>query len=190
MADSERLSFPNGIPGVASGVARGRGYSCYDLATLPPKGLELEPGAPILAPDGSRYAVVFDCGGLWASSTVMLHDLPSPRASGRIEMAGLIGAGFSPDGRRLALLSGRNPMTPPGLETRYDLELRLLDPATARVLVTIPSPGQTWGDSGWKFSRDGTYLAIHYRTQIDDDRPGDPNPPNITKIDIWDLRPR
>ncbi len=157
---------------------------------MPPKGVELEPGAPIIAPDGSRYAAVLDCRGLWGSSTVVLHDLPSSRTSGPIEMPGLIGAGFSPDGRRLALLSGRNPVTPSGLETRYDLELRLLDPITARVRVTIPSPGQTWGDSGWKFSPDGEYLAIHYRTQIDDDRPGDPDPPNITKVDIWEIPTR
>ena len=190
MANSERLPFPNGIQSMAPQDARSRGYSCYDLTTLPPKGLELEPAALIVAPDGGRYAAVLSRGGMWGSSSVVLHDLPSSRETGRIEMAGLIGAAFSPDGRWLALLAGRDPVTPFGFETRYDLELRLLDPTSARVRVTNPSPGQTWGNSGWKFSPDGKYLAINYRTEIDDARPGDPNPSDIMKLDIWEIPPR
>jgi WD40 repeat protein len=189
-ASSARLAATYVIQSMDPRVARDQGHYCYDLTTLPPKGLELESGAPIVAPDGSRYAAVPSPGGLWGSSTVSLHGLPSSRETGHIEMAGLIGAGFSPDGRWLALLLGRNPVTPPGWETRYDLELRLLDPTSARVRVTLPSPGQTWGTSGWKFSPDGKYLAVNYRTQIDDDRPGDPNPSHIMKLDIWEIPTR
>ncbi len=183
-----RLLFPNGMLDTAVPADQGKGYACYDLATLPPRGLALEPGERVIAPDVSRYATVLSRGGMWGSASVVLHDLPSSRESGHIEIPGLIGAGFSPDGRRLALLSGRNAATTPGSETRYVLEIRLLDPTTARVLVTIPSPGETWGNYGWTFSPDGRYLAIHHRTGSNISRPGDAEPnERPMNLDIWEI---
>ncbi|TXT24193.1 MAG: hypothetical protein FD138_3108 [Planctomycetota bacterium] len=52
-------------------------------------------------------------------------------------------------------------MIPQSSETRSVLEMQLLDPATTRVLVTIPSPGPTWGNYSWRFSSDGNTLAVH-----------------------------
>ena len=120
-----------------------------------------------------------------------MHDLPSLREIGRVEADGLVGAGFSPDGRWLALQVGRQEELPPGLGTRYLLGIRLLDPATARVMVTIPSPGGTWGNHGWKFSPDGKSLAVYYHTGSNVSRPGDPNPSDRPMtLEIWEIQPR
>jgi hypothetical protein len=106
-------------------------------------------------------------------------------------MAGLSGAGFSPDGRWLALLAGRHLAVPPVAETRWVWEIRLVDPATARPLATIPSPGQSWGNHGWKFSPDGKSLAVSYRTGSNEFRPGEPDPSDRPMtLEIWELLPR
>ena len=186
-----RWFIPNGMSGTASRADRGREYACYDLSTLPPKGLELESGATLIAPGSNRYASLLGNGGLWRSASVVRHDLPSSRESGRIEIPGLIGAGFSPDGRWLTLMTGRHAAMPPGSETRYALEIRRLDPATARAVVTIPSPGETWGNYGWTFSPDGKYLAVSYRTGSNASGPGDPDPNDRPmNVDIWEIPPR
>ena len=178
------LLFPSGLPHMRPSVERAGGYFCYDLATLPPRRVELRPGEMAIAPVGSRYAAVL---GL----TVSLHDLPSLREGGRIEVAGrVVGAGFSPDGRWLALLVGRHEAIPPGTESRYLLELELVDPTTARVVATIPSPGQTWGNYGWKFSPDGSTVAVRYRTGSNVSRPGDPDPSDRPmSLELWEIRP-
>jgi WD40 repeat protein len=186
-----RLLFPNGLTRMHPQMDQGGEHSCYNLTTMPPKRLELGSGEVVISPDGRRYAAVL--GKRWSGVplTVVLHDLPSLGESGRFEVAGLMGADFSPDGRWLALLVGRHEVVPPGSAAQWVLEIRLLDPATARVLATIPSPGQTWGNYGWKFSPDGKYLAVDYRTGSNVSGPGEPDPSDRPmNLDLWELPPR
>jgi hypothetical protein len=153
--------------------------------------VELEPGEMAISPDGSRYAVVRGKRGAGVPLTMSRQQLPSLREVGRIEVAGLVGAGFSPDGRWLALLAGRHQAVPPGTGTRYLQEIRLVDPATARVVATVPSPGQTWGNYGWKFSPDGTFLAVDYRTGSNVSLLGDPDPfDRPMNLEVWEIQPR
>jgi WD40 repeat protein len=186
-----RFLFPNGMPRLDPQIGRGGPFFCYDLATLPPVRLELESGELVISPDGRRYAAVRGERGRGVPLIVALRDLPSQRESSLVEVDGLVGAGFSPDGRWLALLVGRNEVIIPSTEMRYALKIQLLDPTTARVLVTIPSPGQTWGNYGWKFSPDGKSLAVYYRTGSNVQGPGDPDPSDRPmNLEIWELPPR
>jgi hypothetical protein len=185
-----RLLFPSGLRHMDPGIQQAESYLCYDLATLPPNRVELGPGEMAIAPVGSRYAAVHGRRGTGDPLTVSLHDLPSLRESGRIEVTGLVGAGFSPDGHCLALLVGRHEAIPPGTESRYLLELALVDPAAARVVATIPSPGPTWGNYGWKFSPDGSTVAVRYRTGSNVSRPGAPDPlERPMSLELWEIRP-
>jgi len=185
-----KLLFPNGLPRIDPQIGQGEEYYCFDLTTMPPSRLDLGPGELIISPDGRRYAAVRGERNIGEPCTLTLYDLPSLRESGRFNITGLCGAEFSPDGRWLALLVGRHQVIPPGSETRYVLEIRLLDPATARVLVTIPSPGPTWGNYGFKFSPDGNSLAIYYRTGSNISRLGDPDPAfRPMNVEIWEIPP-
>ena len=166
-------------------------YDCFDLATMPPKRLELGSAELAISPDGRRYASLRGERGTGAPIIVALHELPSLRGIGEVEADGLAGAGFSPDGRWLALLVGRIEVLPPGPETRYVQEIRLIDPATARLRLTIPSPGQTWGNYGWKFAPDGKSLAVYYRTGSNVGSLGDPDPSDRPMtVEIWEVPPR
>jgi len=192
-----RLLFPNGLRRMDPSIGRSEGYYAYDLSELPPKLLELESAELAISPDGRRYAALRGKVGSGGPFTVSLHDLPSLHETGQYELTGLVGAGFSPDGRWLALMAYRHETMTSGpesrrvMETRSFLEIRLLDPATARVPATIPSPGQTWGNYGWKFSPDGKSLAVDYRTGSNAYRPGDPDPlDRPMNVDIWELPPR
>jgi hypothetical protein len=119
-----------------------------------------------------------------------MHELPSSREIGQVEAEGLLGAGFSPDGRWLAFLVGRNEERPDGSGTRYVREIRLIDPATARVTVTISSPGENWGNVGWKFSTDGKTLAVYHGTGSNVSRPGEPDPSDRPLIvELWKIGP-
>jgi hypothetical protein len=185
------LLFPNGLTRMHPQISQGGEHSCYDLTTLPPRRLDLGPSELVISPDGRRYAALHGERFKGVPLALSLHDLPSLRESGRIDATGLSGAGFSPDGRWLALLVGRNAAIAPGQETRYVLEIRLVDPATARVEATIASPGQTWGNYGWKFSPDGKSLAVYYRTGSNVSGPGDPDPSDRPmNLDIWELPPQ
>jgi WD40 repeat protein len=186
-----RLLFPSGLPRMDPHIVRAEGYSYYDLTTLPPNRVELETGELVISPDGSRYAAVRGKRGAPGPLTVSLHDLPSLRESGRIEVAGLVGAGFSPDGRWLALVAGRHEVLPTGTGTRYLREVRLVDPVTVRVVATIPAPEQIWGNPGWKFSPDGKSLAVYYRTGSNVSRPGEPDPSDRPMtLELWEIEPR
>ena len=191
-ADGQSL-FPGGLPGIdpyTAPVGVGE-HPFYDLTTLPPKRRGLGTGEIAIAPDGSRYAELQGRRYSGEPLRLVLHDLPSLREIGRVELTGLVGAKFSPDSRWLALLVGRNEIVPPGPETRYILEIRLLDPATARVSVTIPSQGQTWGNYEWKFSPNGKYLAVDYRPGSGVTQLGDPDPfDRPANLDIWEIPPR
>jgi WD40 repeat protein len=187
-----RLLFPGGLPRIDPQILRVEGYYCYDLSTLPPKRVELETGELVISPDESRYAVLRGQRGGREPPALSLYELPSLREIGRPEVAGrLVGAGFSPGGRWLALLVGRHEALPAGTGTRYLLDVRLVDPATARLVATIPAPGETWGNYGWKFSPDGKCLAIFYRTGSNVSRPGDPDPSSRPMaVELWEIEPR
>jgi WD40 repeat protein len=186
-----RLLFPGGLPRIDPQIRWQVGYYCYDLAALPPRRVELEPREMVISPDGSRYAAVRGQRGGREPLAVSLYELPSLREIGRTEVAGLVGAEFSPDGRWLALLAGRHEAIPAGTGTRYLLDFRLVDPATSRVVATIPAPGESWGDCGWKFSPDGKSLAIYYRTGSNVSRPGDPDPfDRPMTVELWEIEPR
>ena len=188
-----RLLFPSGLPGIdpyTAPVGVGE-HPFYDLTTLPPKRRGLGTGEIAIAPNGSRYAELQGQRYMGNPVLVVLHDLPSLRESGRIELNGFLGGRFSPDSRWLALLVGRNEVIPPASESRYVQEIQLLDPTTARVSVTIPSPGQIWGSPAWKLSPDGKYLAVTYQTGSNVSRPGDPNPlDRPANLDIWEIPSR
>jgi hypothetical protein len=183
-----KLLFPNGMPRIEPQMGQGKEHQAYDLAAMPPARLDLGPVEVAISPDGSRYAAVIGERFKRGALALALHDLPSLRETGRCEVDGLVGAGFSPDGRRLALLFGRHEAQPGWPGTRYVLEIRLLDPITARVLATIPSPGPTWGNYGWKFSPDGKSLAVRYPTGSNISGPGDPSPADHPMtLEIWDI---
>jgi hypothetical protein len=58
-------------------------------------------------------------------------------------------------------------------------------------MATIPSPGPTWGNYGWKFSPDGKSLAVHYRTGSNVSLLGDPDPSDRPmNLEIWEITPR
>ncbi len=186
-----KLLFPGGLPRVEPDIQRNGSYYCYDLARLPPRRIELESGEMVVSPDGRRSAAVRGKRFAGQALTVSLHDLPSLRESGRIDATGLAGAEFSPDGRWLTLLVGRREVLASGTETRYVLEIRFVDAATARVIATIPSPGQSWGNYGWKFSPDGKSLAVFYRTGSNVALEGDPDPfDRPMTLEIWEIRDR
>ncbi len=106
-------------------------------------------------------------------------------------MTGLEGAEFSPDGRWLALLVGHHEARPAGPGSRYVREVQLYDVAGGRVLVTIPTAEETWGNYGWKFSPDGRSIAVYYRTGSNVSRPGDPDPTDRPmSVDVWALPAR
>ncbi|MEJ7637930.1 MAG: hypothetical protein WKF75_08105, partial [Singulisphaera sp.] len=185
------LLFPNGLPFMQPQIGQKEEYYCFDLTTMPPSRLNLGHGELIISPDGRRYAAVRGGRGTGNPRPVVLHELPSLREIGRLDVTGLDGAGFSPDGRWLALLVWRNEVIPPGSERRPVMEIQLLDPATARVLVTIPSPGPTWGNYGWRFTPDGNILAVYYRTGSNTSRPGDPDPSDRPmNVEIWEIPAR
>lgn len=185
------LLFPNGLPFMHPQIAQPEEYYCFNLATMPPSRLNLGPGEMIISPDGRRYAAVQGERGTGEPRPLVLHELPSLRALGRLDVTRLAGAGFSPDGRWLALLVWRYEVIHPGSETQSVLEIQLVDPATARVLVTIPSPGPTWGNYGWTFSPDAKTLAVYYRTGSNTSRLGDPDPfDQPMNVEIWEITPR
>src|SRR5262249_45517152 len=137
------------------------------------------------------YAAVRGERGTGNPRPVVLHELPSLHEIGRLDVTGLDAAGFSPDGRWLALLVWRNEVISSGSETRPVMEIQLLNPATARVLVTISSPGPTWGNYGWRFSPDGKTLAVYYRTGSTVSRLEDPDPfDRPMNVEIWEIPPR
>jgi hypothetical protein len=106
-------------------------------------------------------------------------------------VTGLVEAGFSPDGRWLALLVGRDEEMPGGQGTEYRMEIQLLDPATAWVAATVSSPGRTWGNWGWTFSPDGKSLAVFYRTGSNVHQPGEPEPNDRPmNAEVWEIQPR
>ncbi len=185
-----RLLFPGGMPRIEPQMSQWKGPPVYDLATMPPVRLPLESGELAISPDGRRYAALIGERFQGGPLALSLRNLPSMRETGRREVNGLVGAGFSPDGRWLAILVGRHEAMPAGSGSRYVLETQLLDPLTARVLATIPSPGPTWGNYGWKFSPDAKSLAIDYRTGSNVSRAGDPDPiDRPMNLEIWDLFP-
>jgi WD40 repeat protein len=184
-----KLLFPKGMPWMSPGIGQGEEYYCFDISRMPPKRLDLGPGEIIISRAGNWYAAVQGERGGSNPRTVILRELPSLREAGRFDVAGLAGAGPSPDGRRLALLTGRYE-TPADAEARYVMEIQLVDPSTAQMSATIPSPGQTWGNYAWKFSPDGKSLAVYYRTGSNLSRPGDPDPSDRPlNVEIWELPP-
>ena len=100
---------------------------CFDVTTMPPTRIELAAGELIISPDGRRYAAAR--GERWAGrpSTVAFYNLPSLRETGRIDVERLLGGEFSPDGRWLALLVGRNDAIPSASQNRYRQEIQLLE---------------------------------------------------------------
>jgi WD40 repeat protein len=196
------LLFPNGLPSGHPSRNMNVEFPCYDVSSLPPRRLELGEGQFVVQPltlneprllvslATMRYAA-FGQAGEQGHRTIVLHSLPDRRVLGQSTVNGLDRAEFSPDGRWLALLVGRHAELPGGQGTQYRMEIQLLDPATARVLATVPSPGQTWGNHGLTFSADGRSLAVYYRTGSNVSRPGDPDPSDRPmNIEVWEVWPR
>jgi WD40 repeat protein len=185
-----RLLFPIGTPQIHPQIMQRQEYYGYDMAGMPPKRLDLGPGELAISPDGQRYAAVGGRRGAGVPQTVTFYDLPSLRETGKADVSGIDGAGFSPDGRWLAVLAWRHEVVLPGPTSRSRTEIRLLEPATGRVRHTIPSPGQTWGNYHWKFSPDGTSLAVTYLTGSNRSTPGEPDPSDRPlTVEIWEIPP-
>jgi WD40 repeat protein len=196
------LLFPNGLPSGHPSRNMNVEFPCYDVSSLPPRRLELGEGQFVVQPltykeprllvslATMRYAA-FSQADEQGQRTIVLHSLPDRRVLGQCTVNGLDRAEFSPDGRWLALLVGRHAEIPGGQGTQYRMEIQLLDPATARVLATVPSPGQTWGNYGLTFSADGKSLAVYYRTGSNSSRPGDPDPGDRPmNVEVWEIRPQ
>ena len=185
-----RFLFPEGLPHINPLVEHASPYYGYDLAELPPKRLELPAGELAIAPDGSRFATVQGKRFAGELLTVVLHDLPSRRKTGQLTMPGLAGAQFTPDGRWLALLTGRCE-TIPGLGySSHTQEVQFVDPRTARVSCFTASRGPIWGDCHWKFSPDGKTLAFSYTTQSNDPQEQKSNPAeNPITVELWEIEP-
>ena len=94
---------------------------------MPPARIELAAGELIISPDGRRYAAASGDRRAGRPSTVTLYNLPSLHETGHIDVERLIGAEFSPDGRWLALLVGRNEVVASASQNRYRQEIQLLD---------------------------------------------------------------
>lgn len=184
------LFFPYGMPRIEPNSGPEGEYFCFDVSGATPKRLDLGPGEIVISQVGDCYAAVQGKRNGSDPRTIILRELPSMHETGRLAAIGLAGAEFSPDGRRLALLLGRYE-TPPDAKTRYVMEIQLVDPKTAQVAATIPSPGQTWGNYGWKFSPDSKSLAVYYRTGSGSSRPGEPDPSaRPMNVEIWELPSR
>jgi hypothetical protein len=194
--------FPNGVPNEQPSRNMNQEFPCYDVSSRPPRRLDLGEGQLLvqpltyehprllIAPSALRYATVSRADER-GRRTIVLRDLADRRVLGQCTVTSLEEAGFSPDGRWLALLVGRNEEIPNGPGTRYLREILLLDSATARVAATVPSPGQTWGNWGWMFSPDGASLAVYYRTGSNVHEPGEPEPTDRPmNVEVWELRPR
>ena len=196
------LLFPNGLPSGHPSHNMNVEFPCYDVSSLPPRRLELGEGQFVVQPLTNkeprllvslatmRYAA-FSQADEQGHRTIVLHSLPDRRVLKQSTVNGLDRAEFSPDGRWLALLVGRHAEIPGGQGTQYRMEIQMLDPATVRVLATVPSPGQTWGNYDFLFSPDGKSLAVFYRTGSNSYRPGDPDPGDRPMdVEVWEIRPR
>ncbi|AMV41001.1 WD40 repeat domain-containing protein [Planctomyces sp. SH-PL62] len=180
-----KLYFPNGIPSMDPHLGGPKESFCFDLSAMPPSRINLGVGEMVVSHDGHRYAAIQGESGGPDPRTVILRDLPSGRETGRLDVTGLMGARFSPDGRWLALLTARQ------VAAHSIWQVRLVDPATARVHVEIPSTGPNWGNYGWTFSPDGMTLAVFYRTGSNSYRPGDPEPSDRPmNAEVWAIPPR
>ena len=184
-----RLFFPDGFPRIATGVQQGQESECFDLSTLPPKRMGLGTGEVAVSPDGKRYALVHGERGAPGSRTATLHELPSLREIGRLEVERPDGAEFSPDGRWLAVMAYRDE--PLDEQVKTVCEVLLVDPATARVRCAIAARERVWGNIGWRFSPDGDRLALYYRTGSNVFTEGEPDPSDRPMtVDVWDLPDR
>lgn len=185
-----RLLFPGGRYQITPRSGPLEMNHAYDLAGMPPRRLDMGPGELVISPDGRRCAVASGRLSDGVPQTVTFRDLPSLREGGRSDAEGMIGVGFSPDGRWLAIMArrhGANLLDHPSEEC---LDVVIIDPATAKVRCTIPSPGWTWGNYGWKFSPDGNTLAVCYRTGSNRSRPGEPEPFDLPMtLELWEIPP-
>lgn len=182
------LLFPNGLPHMSPQIGQREEYPCFDLNTMPPTRIDLGPGRIIISPSGRHFAAGLGEDGSGNPVALALRDLPSLRETARLEVSGLMGARFSPDGRWLAVLAGRREEAPPPEGTRFVLEIRLLEPATGRPALTVPSPGPSWGNYDWHFSPDGNSLAVYYRTGSNSSRQGEPDPTDRPmNVEIWEI---
>ena len=193
------LLFPNGLPSGDPAYNMNQEFPCYDVSTLPPRRVELGEGqlAPVTYDEArlivsltGRCYLTFGAIGENRVRTVVLHDLYNRRALGQYVVTGLIEAGFSPNGRILAVWSQREEPDPAGQGNRYPCRLELLDPATGRVLHTIPTPEVAWQQARWRFSPDGECLAVWY-TKGPMGPTSDPNAGDRPgTVDLWEVPPR
>lgn len=183
-----KLFFPKGLPWMNPSIGQPEEYACFDLSKLPPMRLDLGPGQLIISPDGYRYAAVLGRAGSGDPRGLNIYELPACRLVFEMEVSGLDGASFSPDGGRLALLTVRDVPKAEGGEARSQWEIQLIDPATGAERATVPLSGETWGNHGWKFSSDGNRLAVYYQTGSNLSVPGDPSPSDRPMtVEVWDL---
>jgi WD40 repeat protein len=196
------LLFPNGLPSRHPSRNMNVEFLCYDVSSMPPQRLKLGEGQFVVQPltykeprllvslATMRYAA-FGQADEQGQRTLVVHSLPDRRVLGQSTVNGLDSAQFSPDGRWLALLIGRHAEIPGGQGTQYRMEVQVFDPTTARLLTTVPSPGQTWGNYGLTFSPDGKSLAVHYRTGSNIFREGEPDPSDRPmNVEVWEIRPQ
>lgn len=182
-----KFFFPKGIPWIHPDIGPAGEYYCFDISRMPPKRVDLGTGEIIISTTGNWCATVQGDREKSGPRTIILREFPTLREIGRFDVAGLDGAGPSPDGRWLALHVRRHDL-PTNAEGHSAVEIRLADPAAARVTATIPSPDQIWGGFQWKFSPDGNSLAVTYRTGSNIYRPGEPSPSDRPmNVEIWEL---
>jgi WD40 repeat protein len=182
-----KLCFPLGMPWINPMFGQKEQYYAFDLSNLPPKRIDLGEGELIFAPDGRRFAAARGERGQGKPVVVTLYSLPAVEELDSLDVAMLVGGSFSPDGRWLALLVTRTEAFGPAGHTRFVQEVHLVN-TTAERILKIPSPGQTWGDFGWRFSPDGKLLAVSYRPGTNLVRRGEPEPNSRPMIvEVWEL---
>jgi WD40 repeat protein len=178
------LLFPNGLPRGTPSLNMNQAFPCYDVSALPPRRVELGDGQVVTQPirlneplliisaAARRYAAFGEADGRGVR-TVVVRDLPDRKELCRFTVIGLREARFSPEGRWLSVWAGR--------------ELQLLDPATGRAHVTVPTPEPVWDGPRWRFSPDGKLLAVTYTK-------GSASDPDVSErprtVDLWDVQPR
>ena len=205
---------PHSTLPIGRDVAQGKPNRYRDYSTSPPTDTPI-PGASlcvstdyrceaISASDGNPWSEIKGASGV--AYDFILIDLPSGRERVAIRLSTdetLFQKGcFSPDGRTIAVLVDRFPVSParewlrrqiPGIPERLGMghpyhAIRLFDTATGRARCEVTLPFIDWSESDFAFSPEGTSLAVKYA--LNARGLAGPAPVDGRRVEVWDLPPR
>jgi hypothetical protein len=176
-----------GFPRLEQGISY-RARPCYDVAAMPPQLLEPR-GTVIVAPDASRYLTVEKGPSSSRAQAGALRGLTDQRLIHHFGVPEIVDAGFSPDGRRLALLVDRRRKEPGIVTGGFARGLHVFDTGTGQEVVTIPIPVPVWPEPDWLFSSDGRAVALWYGRGPGQVRDGDDPDDRPKTVAIWEIAP-